>query len=486
MAQKEFYNGIQKKYIAKIVGEDAMRAQGVAAAGLKLNDIQRKFLHKEPPLTKEGPIAQPAAVDASFVYKSDGTPKYPPEKAPAAPAAVPSDPGTASAGSKRSFPTLYADALKKAAAPESGAAAPANKPFQTLYADLLQGQKDAEENRAGAPFGAFLNRMETPERAEAKTDGRALLPTPGITRRGQMTPLRAAEVTDSGAGRSTLFRPDEPSRETSTTELPGQSEPPETTSGGRYDEETGRTYFDLGDGEEVWADMDTLQGIGRLPDGTVVFGGTDEFAQDVYRIIEARDTGAMTEQEARLALGDIAAQIASQKYVRDVETGAWNKLYNERLNTFLHRTLGYYSIPDKTEAFDELLKAAAREIKEQIELNRTLPFAGSFSYNQMIAWLVDKFRNNGEYDLKRTEEYEGHSLFLYHGEIVSRDAFANILFGYIMKQCGFSDGIIHDIASLYQIRSGDFSFIGRGGDDERDSFRIDQGIQMFMNRAKHI
>ena len=75
-----------------------------------------------------------------------------------------------------------------------------------------------------------------------------------------------------------------------------------------------------------------------------------------------------------------------------------------------------------------------------------------------------------------------HSLFIYNGEIVSRDAFANILYGYIMKKAGYSDKQIEWIAGKYQELSGTSSSEWKDyyGDDRRDNQRVREGIAMYQ------
>lgn len=77
---------------------------------------------------------------------------------------------------------------------------------------------------------------------------------------------------------------------------------------------------------------------------------------------------------------------------------------------------------------------------------------------------------------------KGHALFLYNGEIVSRDAFGNILYGYIMKKAGFSDLASQNIAGMYQIISGHSSsdWGETFHDDPRDNQRIREGIAMYL------
>ena len=99
---------------------------------------------------------------------------------------------------------------------------------------------------------------------------------------------------------------------------------------------------------------------------------------------------------------------------------------------------------------------------------------------------IKKFKNGGEYDLKLREPLKDHALFVYNGEIVSRDAFANILYGYIMKKAGYSDLESQRIAGAYQKRSGTSSSEWKDTfwDDRRDNQRIREGISMYLNDSK--
>ena len=74
------------------------------------------------------------------------------------------------------------------------------------------------------------------------------------------------------------------------------------------------------------------------------------------------------------------------------------------------------------------------------------------------------------------------ALFVYNGEIVSRDAFANILYGYIMKKAGYPDLESQRIAGAYQIMSGTSlpEWKDTYGDDRRDNQRVREGIAMYQ------
>ncbi len=151
------------------------------------------------------------------------------------------------------------------------------------------------------------------------------------------------------------------------------------------------------------------------------------------------------------------------------------KIYEERREVFRNRDMSYYEIPDMTEWFNDLLNTA--EEKALDEMVEGYMRSGGTEYNvndQMARW----FTTHGEYDLKDWDELKTHSLFLYNGEIVSRDVFANILYGFIGKSLGIGR-LILEYGGTFQQR------IDSGKkDDKRDKERIRQGIEMYQRNEK--
>ena len=251
---------------------------------------------------------------------------------------------------------------------------------------------------------------------------------------------------------------------------------------GRYDAQTGKTWYDY-DGKEVWANMETLQGVGVLPDGTFINAAQgDRFAKPVYDVIYQRDSGQISQEEADGKLDAIAWEIAGSEYPNEEDLSLRNENYLETSERLKSRTIDYYTIPDLTEWFNEYLDAETIKTTEKINsLQENASAESDSSHYQSLTFLINQFKNGAEYDLKRTERFQTHSLFQYNGEIVSRDALGNFMFGYVMRALGFSKNEMEIIGGKYQIISGDRSQDRKAakGDDVRDRDRIFEGADYY-------
>ena len=256
---------------------------------------------------------------------------------------------------------------------------------------------------------------------------------------------------------------------------------------GRYEAKTGKTWFDY-NGKEVWADMDTLQGVGVLPDGTFVNAAKgDRFAKPVYEVIYQRDSGQISKEEADQLLDAYAWEIAESEYPDSEDSQKREALYKERSRVFKTRTIDYYTIPDITDWFNEFLNTETIKTTKKINniFENNLQDSDS-GYFQVITYLINQFKNGAPYDLKRTERFQEHSLFQYNGEIVSRDALGNFMFGYVMSGCGFTRSEMEEIGGRYQKIGGDRSQKNEGakGDDPRDRDRIFEGAEYYEEKWK--
>ncbi len=258
--------------------------------------------------------------------------------------------------------------------------------------------------------------------------------------------------------------------------------------GGQFDAQSGRTYFS-NNGNPVWAQVQDLEGIGVLPDGSVVGHlSNDRFARPLYEIIKARDTGEMDPIDAAERIDMLAWDMALQAYPEDDERDKRVQAYKDNLRRFRNRKLEYYDIPDMTEWFDELLQEESQKFfarAKRIEENGLRYGNPEQASQELLLQFIKKFKNGGDFDLKQSQKVlRDHSLFVYNGEIVSRDAFANILYGYIMKKAGYSDLESQRIAGAYQKRSGTSSseWGNTDGDDPRDRQRITEGIRLYLER----
>ena len=228
-------------------------------------------------------------------------------------------------------------------------------------------------------------------------------------------------------------------------------------------------------GESVWADMTTIQGIGVLSDGTLITGrDTDPFAEQLYEVIRAETAGEISKDQAKTEKMRIAWSIAVKEHPWD--DVARQETYNSRISAFLPRDLSYYEIPDVTGRMESLMESASTEINNHL---------GESTSNQKWFNKVRYFRslvkNGGPYDIKLWPEFQAHSLFIYNGEVVSRDALGNILYGYLGKTCDLSDTFLCFAAGVNQdFRStSDVGWVTTWFDDPRDNKRILEGIEIY-------
>ena len=270
--------------------------------------------------------------------------------------------------------------------------------------------------------------------------------------------------------------------------------PPVLNAGGRYDEATGKTWFEDGD-REVWAKTEDLQGIGVLPDGTMVGNvGTDEYAMPVFEIVRARDAGEITENEAYERFSEIARQIAEEKTppvyysseAMQLQDYLREDYFRKRFNAFLSRTSDYYTIVDITNRLDEIMQSAESRVLHDLEsmerFFRETGYGTAGRKGLMYTYFRNLVNNGKEYDIKEWDEFQAHGLFVYNGEVISRDALGNILYGYLGKACGFSDQELYTGANINQIAHGGSNLnliITTGGDDPRDQEKIREGINLF-------
>ena len=90
--------------------------------------------------------------------------------------------------------------------------------------------------------------------------------------------------------------------------------------------------------------------------------------------------------------------------------------------------------------------------------------------------------DHGPYDIKYWPEFQEHSFFIFDGEIVSRDALGNILYGYLGKSRNYFGLTLDAFAGINQVGKDGIDWRKNGSffDDERDQERITQGIRVFQ------
>ena len=263
-------------------------------------------------------------------------------------------------------------------------------------------------------------------------------------------------------------------------ETPETPEVPQTTpEGGQAENNSSGSdirYFD-NNGQRVWADMSTLQGIGVLPDGTYINTTGDAYADTLYEIIRAEAAGEISTEEARWRKTALARKIAEN----EVPKGGMKreKAFKRYLAVFSARTIDYYQIPDYTKQVDLYMRWAESVCIQMLQDDGLSADEESLQKNKLFAFLV---MPGGPFDLKELPIFQAHSLFIYNGEIVSRDMFGNYLYGYLGKVLGYDDDTLQKMAGSVQKATGtsDENWEGTDGDDPRDRERIQQGIQWYI------
>ncbi|MCM0759457.1 polymorphic toxin type 44 domain-containing protein [Sporomusa sphaeroides DSM 2875] len=132
-------------------------------------------------------------------------------------------------------------------------------------------------------------------------------------------------------------------------------------------------------------------------------------------------------------------------------------------------------IPDITDKLNKLM----REHEENYKYARLLPFEAR------LTLFYNLVRNGGSFDLKNKPDWQ-HDKFIYNGEVVDKDVPGNINYGYLGKVFGFPDTLLYAAAGAAQIAAGtskhEWQNSKNWGDDPRDTYRIGQGIELYMQK----
>lgn len=212
--------------------------------------------------------------------------------------------------------------------------------------------------------------------------------------------------------------------------------------------------YKIGD-ENTWMDISTVQGVGVLPDGRIVGGeNMSHIDGELLRLKVAYEKpGANKEYISELA-----------KSIREKNPGKYTIRADKPISS--------YTISDVTKKVNGMMMRSEYENQIPAEMD-------------WIATIYPKFystvEENSEQDWKNTPEFEDGQLYIYEGEIVSRDALGNIGFGFLGKVYGIPDTVLYMGAGVAQILSKNtkLSFIGTYMDDPRDTARIKQGIEIY-------
>jgi hypothetical protein len=214
----------------------------------------------------------------------------------------------------------------------------------------------------------------------------------------------------------------------------------------------------------LWAVIPTLEGMGILPNGEIVYGGNTSEAKKEYPrlLMEREKPGA---DRARLD-DQIEAQIRLLKKANDPD------FTEKSMEHYKERTPDYYQIPDATRQVNDHMLALARQYRAQAKQ----PW-----FMTMYPFFFNLVRSGSLVDLKDQPEYQNNELFVYDGEIVSRDALGNIAFGYLGRYFGMP-GIARRIGAGYaQITDTNFEpeWFYTWFDDPRDYWRVRQGEALY-------
>jgi hypothetical protein len=242
-------------------------------------------------------------------------------------------------------------------------------------------------------------------------------------------------------------------------------------------------YFVMDDGTELRANMDTLNGMGILPNGEILVGYGKDDPQYYYRLLVLREkyTKAIENGESEKKLYDMRVKVwreMQKKYPNDI-FGEIAKSYE---NNWLNIPDDYYQIVDVTGEIDDILNGYVESEKWQtIKENKNL-------FNDIV-YFIEAYTENAM-DLKNNPDWY-HPLYIYNGEILDVDAFGNIILGFVGAYIGFREIDLHFAADVVQkLESAKAKFpnilkiiesLYKTIDDERDYSRIAQGYALYKN-----
>lgn len=217
-----------------------------------------------------------------------------------------------------------------------------------------------------------------------------------------------------------------------------------------------------------WVDPSTFEGIGFLPDGTLVHG------KDISTVeIELALSVFIKEKNPELVYYDfridqLAAYIAGKIYFR---SGSARQAYIEKIKDYNYYQI--YTIDDVLgQDIEKLINRYAQEPK--------------FPDFEALVKFKEIVNNGGPADLKNQEPYKKHSALSFNGEIISRDVSGNIAYGALGKYFKIPDMLLYGGAGFAQLAAGTsdarwlFSFF----DDPRDQERVKQGIKYYHERPQ--
>lgn len=218
------------------------------------------------------------------------------------------------------------------------------------------------------------------------------------------------------------------------------------------------------DDDIFWVDLSTFQGIGVLPDGTLIYGkniSLDEF--ELAKLVLLQENSSHKTAYVPY-INALAEKIADEI---GFTTDSARANYIQRI-----KRLEYYQIHDIS---DQL----RQKFIDQMNFYAT---ASKFPDPVALKIFYNAVEHGSPGDLKNKEPYKNYSAFIFDGEIIDQDVPGNILFGFLGKYFKIPDKILFMGAGYAQLAAGtsDLRWIGSYFDDPRDRDRIKQGIECYM------
>lgn len=231
----------------------------------------------------------------------------------------------------------------------------------------------------------------------------------------------------------------------------------------KFQENANIQEFDGDDGEPIWTDRSTLQGVGVLPDGTLVYGEDTNSLEVRLASLVIHQSQSRNPESYQEYIDECAKQLADEWFDNEEDQQDWiDKATKPE----------YYDIPDVTEDVMSLLFLQEAKYKSNLLMsNYTISFID----------FILKVQSGGDFDLKNQDAFQQNQLFVFDGEIVSRDALGNIAFGYLSKVYNIPENVAFGGAGAAQLVSGNFDsdWIETLWDDPRDAVRVAQGMDLY-------
>jgi|GEM_PF-1293424 hypothetical protein len=238
-------------------------------------------------------------------------------------------------------------------------------------------------------------------------------------------------------------------------------------------------YYRMDDGTTLRAYMPHLQGIGILPNGTIIIGqDRNQLLNDHYlELLFLKNKHAILKKDKSLSYAEYNREYDKiyEKAIYLIKNRYPDRTEEEILKTYYKYWYDlpddYYFIYDVTEKINEIVvenylnNTKWNDIKESGILNRTKNF-----FNEV--------KRGAPIDLKSQSEWQKHPLYIYDGEIVDLDALGNILYGVLGAYLDISiEGLYYGASAAQTWDNKELTF-----DDPRDVRQWLQGINLYFDK----